>query len=242
MNIIDKVRTLFYYEKKVIIVILLILISIGIFVFSINGKESVEVVLDEVSVEPLEEVNKEKDNYVYVDVKGEVSNPGVYKMKDTDRVIDVLNKATLKKTSNTKFLNLSKILTDQMVIYIYSNNEIKKIIETEQKVCDVISNNVCISKVENLNSVYLEASNDEIYTNLKEDIKDESSKEENILVNINTCSKEDLMTLPGIGESKANNIISYRNEKGQFNSIEDILNVSGIGESIFEKIKKFIQV
>jgi competence protein ComEA len=48
------------------------------------------------------------------------------------------------------------------------------------------------------------------------------------------------MTLSGIGESKANNIINYRNENGKFNKIEDIKNVKGIGDSIFEKIKNDI--
>lgn len=45
------------------------------------------------------------------------------------------------------------------------------------------------------------------------------------------------MTLSGIGEAKAEKIISYRNEKGLFNALEDIKNVSGIGDALFEKIK-----
>ena len=49
------------------------------------------------------------------------------------------------------------------------------------------------------------------------------------------------MTIPNIGESKADKIIEYRN-KNKFEKIEDILNVSGIGESIFEKIKTYITV
>ena len=63
---------------------------------------------------------------------------------------------------------------------------------------------------------------------------------ENKLVNINTCTKEELLTLSGIGESKANAIISYREENGGFKTIEDLLNVSGIGNSIYEKIKNYI--
>ena len=56
-------------------------------------------------------------------------------------------------------------------------------------------------------------------------------------ININTASKEELMTLTGIGESKADNIIKYRQENGSFSAVEDLTNVSGIGESIFNKIK-----
>lgn len=61
-------------------------------------------------------------------------------------------------------------------------------------------------------------------------------------VNINTASKEELMTLTGIGESKADSIVKYRQENGNFSAIEDLTNVSGIGESIFNKIKDSITV
>jgi len=59
-------------------------------------------------------------------------------------------------------------------------------------------------------------------------------------ISINTASKEELMTLPGIGEAKAISIISYREEHGSFEKIEDIMQVSGIGESVFAKIKENI--
>ena len=61
-------------------------------------------------------------------------------------------------------------------------------------------------------------------------------------ININTASKEELMTLAGIGENKADNIIKYRQENGCFSAVEDLTNVSGIGESIFNKIKDSITV
>lgn len=60
-------------------------------------------------------------------------------------------------------------------------------------------------------------------------------------VNINKASKEELMTLEGIGEVSAKNIIEYRN-KNKFDYIEDIMNVKGIGTAKFEKIKEFLQV
>lgn len=61
-------------------------------------------------------------------------------------------------------------------------------------------------------------------------------------ININTATKEELMTLAGIGESKANQIISYRESNGLFKSIEDIMKISGIKEGVFSKIKDSIVV
>ncbi len=99
--------------------------------------------------------------------------------------------------------------------------------------------------------------------NLSEKIYDEMvivipSKEENIeknysnninnqkssdsKISINTASKEELMSLNGIGKSKAENIIEYRSKNGKFKSIDEIKNVSGIGDTIFEKIKDNIKI
>ena len=61
-------------------------------------------------------------------------------------------------------------------------------------------------------------------------------------MNINTASREQLTTLPGIGESRAEDIIRYREEYGDFQKIEDIMKVSGIKEAAFQKIKDRITV
>lgn len=59
-------------------------------------------------------------------------------------------------------------------------------------------------------------------------------------VNLNTAGCSELMTLPGIGESKANDIIQYRKEHGFFRKVEDIMNVPGIKEGMYKKIRDFI--
>lgn len=61
-------------------------------------------------------------------------------------------------------------------------------------------------------------------------------------VNLNTATKEELMSLPGIGESKAEAIIEYREKNGRFGDISDVMNISGIKEAAFEKIKELIVV
>lgn len=72
--------------------------------------------------------------------------------------------------------------------------------------------------------------------------KDLSASQKESTVNINTASKEELMTLPGIGESKAAAIIACREEKGSFTSIEGIKDVAGIGDGIFNRLKDLITV
>lgn len=71
----------------------------------------------------------------------------------------------------------------------------------------------------------------------KEDDSDESH-----LVNINTAAKEELMTLPGIGESKADAIIAYRQENGGYRNIEELMQISGIKEGVYSKISEYITV
>ena len=147
-----------------------------------------------------DKINDEEE-YIYVDIKGEVINPNVYKIQKGLRVIDVINLAGgLTEESDTSNINLSKIVTDEMVIVIKSKN------------------------------------NEEVYIDSDVDINNN-----NQLIDINTCTIDELLTLPGIGESKANNIIEYR-KKNKFNTINDIMNVSGISESLFNKIKEYIKV
>ena len=62
------------------------------------------------------------------------------------------------------------------------------------------------------------------------------------MVNLNTATKEQLMTLPGIGETKANSILEYRKEYGAFSAIEDIMKIQGIKQSVFERLKERIYV
>lgn len=164
---------------------------------------------------------------VFVDIKGEVINPGVYSVKVGSRIIDVINMAGgLTDNADTSVNNMSKILSDEMVIIIYSKDEVlnyKKIKEEENKVIEKCNNN-------DKNIV-----NDSCY-----DVDDSIKADSNKLTNINEASVEELMLVKGIGKSKAEGIVEYRNKNGKFDKIEDIMNVSGIGESLFEKIKEYI--
>lgn len=68
------------------------------------------------------------------------------------------------------------------------------------------------------------------------------TQESQVYVNINTATREELMRLPGIGESKADSIIAYRNEHGSFEKPEDIMKIGGIKEAIYNRIKDYIKV
>ncbi len=75
-----------------------------------------------------------------------------------------------------------------------------------------------------------------------ENIREESASEEDGLLNINMAVKEDFMALPGIGESKAADIMQYRQEHGSFKSIEELMEIPGIKEGVFNKIKDKIKI
>lgn len=183
--------------------------------------------------------NETVKNIYYIDIKGYVNNPGVYAMDEGNRVVDAINKAGgLKENANTSMLNLSMEIKDEMVIIVYSNDEINNYSEVENQneiiveICNTdIINDACICNCDDCPVVNNESTN-----------SSESSSNESIKININTASKEELLTLSKIGESKANAIIEYRNKNGNFTKIEDIMNVSGIGEAIFEEIKDHITI
>ena len=61
-------------------------------------------------------------------------------------------------------------------------------------------------------------------------------------VNINTASQEELMNLPGIGASKAQSIIQYREEHGAFQDVEELTNITGIKSGVYEKIKELVRI
>ena len=182
------------------------------------------------------------ENNVIVDIKGYVVNPGVYELSSEKRIIDVINMAGgLLEEANTDYINLSKKVIDEMVIIIYSNNEVEKYKVTSDKTIYIEYECVC---PDNINDACI-TEKDKVNTN----IDDENTKEEanssifkDNKISINTASINELMTLNGIGESKAKAIIKYREENGPFKNIEDIKNVSGIGDSAYEKIKDYIKL
>lgn len=218
-----------------------------------NEENKVDVKVDNPKNDVID--NKEVVEYIYVDIKGYVNKPGVYKVvKDSNkRISDLISLAGgLKKDANTSVINLSTKLKDEMVVIIYSNKQIEDFIKTKEElkekieICDKeeVRNDGCITE-DDIDNKF--ESNDKQDTSDKNGSNTNNNSSDNNettsdKVNINTASLEELMTLSGIGESKARAIINYRNEVGLFENIEDIKNVSGIGDSAFEKIKDSITI
>lgn len=99
-------------------------------------------------------------------------------------------------------------------------------------------------KLQNHELVYISNKNDISKGSTNENTISDVSKSQGIsnsIVNINTATLEELKTLNGVGDSKAKSIIEYREQNGGFKSIEDIKNVTGIGEKMFERIKGQIE-
>jgi len=236
MDFFYKLKDFINYHKVTLIgfIILLIIVLVsnfGIYAIVSNRVSDVSEKQKSVSFEKsveVEEKETEKQYYQF-DIKGNVNKPGVYSLEKGSRVIDAIKVAGgLKETADTSVNNLSKYITDEMVIIIYSADEVLRFSETKEK--ETIENNSC---KDNNGVVENESCIEE---------SDIIASEVDIKISINTATLELLMTLPGIGESKAKNIINYREEKGAFEKVEDIMNVSGIGESVFEKIRDYITV
>lgn len=221
-----------YYKKYLILVFCLLLLAASTIAFFKLNNEKTEVednlvANNEIITKEVSEVAKQAEVKLYFDIKGSVKKPGVYEFTQGDRIIDAINKAGgLTKNATTNNLNLSKKLANEMVIYVFNKNEL-----TTTKAFEQV-NNVAECKCETI----------EVNNCVDKNTTNKSTNNETTKININTDSKEKLMTISGIGSSKADAIIEYRTKNGNFKTTEDIINVSGISKTIYDKIKDTITV
>lgn len=219
----------------IILILLLVIISLNGFIIyqidkldkvkeDVQVEETVPIIKEEISnkevVEPQE---------FFIDIKGAINNPGVYLVNEGSIVNEVINMAGgLTTNAYIKNINLSKTVTKEMVIIIYTKDEIDKMKEPEPNcICNDVNITSCLNN------------NASIITPGSEQIKEENLNKK---ININKASLEELMNLDGIGEAKAKSIIEYRNTKGLFKSLEELKNISGISDKIYEKIKNNIEL
>ncbi len=210
-------KYLYHNRRQIIITVCLIITVISIVFYNVLNNTTTNTV--STIIEKKETSTLEIEETYYIDLKGAVKNPGVYKFETAVTINTAITTAGgFDEDANTDNINLSKRISDGMVIYVYHKEEIKSeesIVKSEEIYID---NSLALGE-----------------TIISEETQVETK--ESGLVNINTASAEALMTLSGIGESKANAIIKYREINGNFTNLEDIMNVSGIGSSTYESIK-----
>lgn len=242
MEKLNEIKLFLNEHKSYVLVALAILILLlgGGFIYFLNTKETnsldskIELEKENTKDEKLEEETTTQECTVMVDVKGQVNQPGLYQLFCNSRVQDaILASGGALESADTSVLNLSKVLEDEMVIIVYSKDEVKSFSSIKEEVkkkeekCEnqtIIKNNACV-------------------TSEKIVVEDNStSSSSNTKISLNHATKEELLTLTGIGESKGNLIIEYRNQNGGFKTIEEIKNVKGIGDKMFEKIKDNITI
>ena len=224
--------------KKFVVFALVIIILIVGFIIMNNSNDIVEASSESSTVKKSsndgvtpkrKETKDTKDEVtrIKVDIKGSVVSPDVYEVDSNSRVIDIINIAGgVTEDADTDSINLSKKVSDEDVIIIYSREELennKKSYEEKIDYCTTDNNSACATNVVTFDD------------NNKEDT-------DSTIININTATVEDFMKLSGIGEAKAKSIIEYRNSIGSFSKVEDIKNVTGIGDSIFDKIKDYLTI
>lgn len=155
---------------------------------------------------------------VVCDISGAVKHQGVYRLKNGARLEDLIEKAGgLTKDAQLKAINRSQLLKDQDKIYIPGKGDKTEAAQT--------ANSAAASAPAASTSASSSAASAS------------SGPASGDLINLNTATAADLQKLNGIGEKKAEQIIAYRQEKGSFKSIDELKEVSGIGDKTFAAIK-----
>ena len=187
-----------------------------------NADDSIEEASDALAdnTEKTENIETNDSQSFVVYVSGYVNNPGVYELSAGSRVIDAIDAAGgYSKEAYDHYLNLASLISDGQMIYVPSEEEVES------------------GSIERGVASGADGSGVGGVTGGNGGGNGGNSSGSGALVNINQASKEELMTLPGIGESKADKIIAYREANGRFNSPEGIMEISGIKDGLYNKIK-----
>lgn len=178
---------------------------------------------------------------IYVDICGAVAQPGVYELSPDSRVFQAIEKAGgYLPEAAASYLNRARSLNDGQQIYVPTQEEVdSRMIPQTQ---DGNVQNGERSQAEGIGADG-QTSGTMIDTQVPFDGESaDQSTSEASRINLNTADVSQLTTLTGVGESKALAIIAYREENGPFTSVEDIMNVPGIKEGTYEKIKDKIAI
>lgn len=204
-------RWLMEYKKGLSIIggvlVVIVIILVGRGMMASPTKEKV-MVTNAVNTTRVEETTTMIPQNCYVDIKGEVLRPGVYEFSCESRIQEVIKKAGgFTEDADETKINLAQKITDQMQMIVPNLHSKQEGGVTEGNSEKGNSSNTTLS-------------------NLKQGT-----------VNINTATLEELQTIKGIGQKKAEAILQYRKEHGAFRTKEDLLQVKGIGKKALEAIE-----
>lgn len=185
---------------------------------SLGETEAAEASYENASTENTSLENFSEEAQAAVHVCGAVVRPGVYELPEGSRIIDAVEAAGgFAENASEDTLNLAREIEDGMKIQIPTKEEVMRAYEAASESGPGLPQ-------------WLEESS-------RQGREEEPSK-----ININTATANELTELNGIGEARARDIIAYREENGPFQSIEEIKEVSGIKDAVFQKIKEEITV
>lgn len=170
-------------------------------------------------------IEGQEESLYPVYVCGAVMNPGVYYL-DAGDIKDnaILAAGGFTENAETTYVNLAENISYGEQIYVPTKQELEDAIQQSDYKPWLVGN----SEQANLGQ--------------SNSVQDDSSLNNSEKVNLNIATKSELMTLPGIGENKANAIIQYRETQGYFQTPEDVMKVEGIKEGVYDKIKDFVVV
>ncbi len=181
---------------------------------------------------------------MYVDLKGRVKTPGVYTFSENDRIQSVITQAGgFLPDADTKLINLALPLQDGMVIYIPSTKETSSANNKTISVITLPNQTAQAGQATGQppDALSLSAANSSLNSTSSPTSSSASSTATG-KVNLNTATADQLMTLPGIGKTKADAILAYRSEHGGFLSADELKKINGIGEKTYVKLAPKIAV
>lgn len=201
-------------------IVAIMIITIGAYVYKTMDKDNDEIYISDNETMENEfngnsEEGEHSEDKILVHVTGCVKDSGIVILNSGDRIIDAIETAGGEtEDADLNKLNLAYILQDGEKLYVPSIYDNSE----EEYITQENGDNIITQGAGNMSE----------------------SKSE--IININTATKEELMTLQGIGEATASKIVEYRKSNGNFDKIEDIKNVPGIGDAKFQNIKDKIKV
>lgn len=196
----------FEYKKYCIAGIGLLVVIVFALVGGIQKQVNDPVVMNQSQTSQKSKTKQHSKQVIFVDVKGAVKHPGVYKLSFGMRIQDAIAKAGgITGGADENHVNMAQQVRDQQVVYVPIIGEVTTPIGQDGSTATTST--------------------------------DGSSTSSQPIVNINTAGKDELTKITGVGDKKADLILEYRQQHGQFKSIDDLKNVSGFGDKSVDKIK-----